>query len=1152
MRYVSSALKLEEFSLLDRYCQEEGIIFLSGIQALARLPLDQHRLDRANGLNTGGFVSGYRGSPIGSLDRELWQHASLFEEHDIVFQPGVNEELAATAVWGTQQVNLFPKSRFEGVFAMWYGKAPGLDRSTDAIRHGNAAGSAPFGGALVVAGDDHAAKSSTLPGYSDHALMDLNLPILSPSNVQDVLDFGLYGWALSRYSGSWVSMIVLTDTMDSASSVQIKTPEFLTPEHDKDVFIRLSDGALEQEARFLQEKLPLIQKFVEANPINKLISNPEQAKLGIVSAGKPFNDVREALAQLGVSTKADLENAGIRLLKLGMTWPLDENLIRLFSENTEQILVVEEKRAFIEGQIKEMLYGQNGPTIVGKKDAEGAPLFSATAELDVKDIEKVLASQLNLSTSDSIVKQLDTLDQKLIPITGGSRTDRLPLFCSGCPHNTSTKIPEGSRASAGIGCHYMAQWMDRDTYLFTQMGGEGANWVGQSPFTDEPHLFINLGDGTYFHSGLLAIRQAVAAGVNVTYKVLYNAAVAMTGGQPIDGELSVASLVAQLKAEGVQRVVVVSVTPASHKALDVEVFDRDELDSVQRELREVSGCTAIVYDQTCATELRRQRKRGKVVDSNVRVLINDAVCEGCGDCTLQSNCVSVEPLDTEFGYKRKINQTSCNKDISCAKGFCPSFVRVENAQLKKRSGVNVDLAELVAKIPVPEIRLTDTANILLAGVGGTGIVTVSALLGTAAHLDGLAVSTLDMTGLAQKGGAVFGHVRLTKHLDNLHSKHIPAGQTNVLVACDLVSGASRDALALLASEHTQSFVNTTMVPTANFVLRKQTDTGFSRLLDRVEKFSKNVFCIDGSGWTQSLMGGGATSNIFMLGVAYQAGGIPISIAALEQAMTLNGVAVAANKRAFHFGRMAAHDISQLPSGELLSSKEAMDPKQNPKTDQSLEAVVATRREHLTRYQNATLASSYQKFVDNVVQETNGLGESGKPFAYAVAVGYAKLLAYKDEYEVARLYTDGRFMDKLTSQFEPGYKLKFLLAPPLLTKNKKMQFGGWMWRGFQLLAKLKFLRGTPFDPFGYLADRREERGLIEEYEALIQNMLPQLTPTNLARAIEIAELTQTVSGFGHIKRKSIVDMKAKLKSLLVQFENPDRGASDTKAEDERAA
>ena len=1120
-------------SLDDRYAKQSGIVFLSGIHALVRALMEQHRLDTERGLQTAGFVSGYRGSPLAGLDKALWDQQPRLDALNLHFQPGVNEELAATAVWGSQQSNLFAGAKHDGVFGLWYGKAPGLDRASDAIRHANFAGTSPHGGVLLVVGDDHGCKSSTLPSHSELALKDLGIPVLNPADVQEVLDLSLFGWALSRYAGCWSGLVALADTMDSSATVALPHPDFVVPPHGYDVHIRLNDQPLDQEQRLYDVKLALAVKFARANGVNRTIGATGKTQLGIVTTGRAYLDVRQALFELGFQDEHSLTDAGIKILRLGMSWPLDRRLVQDFTRDVPRVLVVEEKRSFIEAELKELLYNTaNAPRIMGKRDEQGRSLFPGHGEIDVATIAQALATYVNAVPNISYLDSIARREAALRDVTARAKTERTPLFCAGCPHNMSTRVPEGSRASAGIGCHYMAQWMDRETHTFTQMGGEGANWVGQAPFTDEQHIFVNLGDGTYFHSGLLAIRQAVAAGVNVTYKILFNDAVAMTGGQPTDGSLTVADVVAQLKAEGVGLVSVVSDAPLAHRALDVPVHHRDQLDEVQRRHRDVIGCSAIIYQQACATELRRKRKRGLIEDPDVRVMINDAVCEGCGDCSVQSNCVAVEPIETEFGVKRSINQTACNKDLSCLKGFCPAFVIVKGGQLRTQTGVDMCLDEVRGLAPLPTpVGATDAdepATILVTGVGGTGIVTVSALLGMAAHIDGKAVSTLDMTGLAQKGGAVMSHVQIANDRTALHATRLANGKAQLMLTCDMVTGASQEALALL-QEDAIAIVNTAVAPTADFVLHQQSDVQLHQRLQRIAFFSGHVEKVDADRLTRLLLGDTAQTNVFLLGFGYQQGTIPLSIGAIERAIELNGVAVEKNLQAFHFGRLAAHDASRLPEVTRRPATSVMDPKRA----KDLATTIAERSALLVRYHDDRLAARYRKLVDRVAEREQQAKVGSEQLTRAVAETYPKLLAVKDEYEVARLYTDGRWQAKLASQFEGDFTVSYLLAPPLLG-SKKRWFGAWMGIGFKLLAKLKPLRGTWLDPFAYTRDRRQDQWLLRHFEELVDTLLAGLDGQNLDIAARVARLGLEAKGYGHVKARAIAELLDAERSLLEEF------------------
>ena len=1156
-------------SLADaRYGTATGTAFLTGVQAVARLPLDQRRLDASAGFDTAGFVSGYRGSPLGGLDQELWRNSARLTEHGVVFQPGINEDLAATAVWGSQQVGLFPGARHAGVFGMWYGKAPGLDRSTDAIRHANAAGTSPWGGVLAVVGDDHGCKSSTLPCASEYELRDLGVPVLAPADVQDVLDFGLAGWALSRYAGCWTGLIALTDIMDSALSVDVDLDRhrFVLPHRDAapahgtrparpEVHIRLADSPLEQESR-LELKLRLARAFASANPMDRIVASPYRPRLVVVTAGKAYADVREALDKLELRSEARIAQAGIRLVKLGMTWPLDAEQVRAFCHGADRILVIEEKRAFVEDQLKAILFG--APVeVVGKAPVNGvakgglAGGFSASGELDVPMIAATLVALLKRVTDTGYLGEVAAATGALPDDALKAGDARRPLYCAGCPHNTSTRVPQGSRAGAGIGCHYMAQWMDRSTATVTHMGAEGVNWIGQAPFTDERHIFANLGDGTYFHSGILAIRAAVAAGVNITYKILFNDAVAMTGGQPVEGGLTVRDIVVQVRAEGVADVRVVSDDPGRHRKSAFPVVSRREFDAVQRDLKEVPGCTVLIYDQTCAAQLRRRRKRGLARDPDVRVVINDAVCEGCGDCSVQSSCVAVVPLETEFGIKRTINQSACNKDLSCLDGFCPALVTVSGARPKARGPVQDDLAN---RLPDPDTD-TESANILIAGVGGTGVVTVSQLLGTAAHLDGRHVSTLDMTGLAQKGGAVLSHVRISASDAPHPPTRIPPVSVDMLIAADAVTAASRDVLPLASPQRTTVVLNSHVAPTAEFVLRQRDGIDFARLSDRLQLRAKRMATVDADAVTRALFASTATANVFLLGYAYQLGAIPVSVAALERAIAQNGVAVADNLDAFHHGRLAAHvdassagdqcaeplapgdGTSPFPAdsaaegGGRTALPSARSDVMQPRRTGTLAEQIAVRRAFLVDYQGESLARRYEYLIERVRVAESAVHPTEDGLVAAVAASYFKLLAVKDEYEVARLFSNrpaGVAVDfgaKLRSQFEPGYKITFHFAPPFIARRdangrpRKVALGGWFAPLLRVLAKLRWLRGTALDPFRYTRERWLDRELLLTFEADVETIVQRLDATNHARCVELAKLAAGIKGFGPVKETS---------------------------------
>ncbi len=1208
---------LREVTLDDKFTLERGRAFMSGTQALVRLPMLQRQRDLAAGLNTAGFISGYRGSPLGGVDQTLWKAKKHLAANHIVFQPGVNEDLAATSVWGSQQLNLFPGAKYDGVFAMWYGKGPGVDRCGDVFKHGNAAGSSRYGGALILAGDDHGAKSSTLPHQSDHIFKACGLPVLYPATVQEYLDLGLHGWAMSRYSGLWIGMKTVTEVVEASASVEIDPErvqivipqDFAMPEGGLN--IRWPDSPLEQEARLLDYKFYAALAYVRANKLNRTVIDSPRAWFGIVTGGKAYLDTRQALDDLGLD-EATCAEIGIRLFKCGVVWPLEAQSVSEFATGLKEILVVEEKRQILEYALKEELYNWRDdvrPKIYGKfdeKDGHGGEwsipqgnwLLPAEYELSPAIIAKAIAARLlnpgqygerfklTEEQRNRILGRLAVFERKekvfeSVKNSGwlGSRT---PTFCSGCPHNTSTRVPEGSRALAGIGCHFMATWKPgRNTSTFTQMGGEGVPWIGQAPFTETKHVFANLGDGTYFHSGSLAIRAAVAAKVNITYKILYNDAVAMTGGQPIDGTLTVPQIVDQMKAEGVAKIVVVTDEPEKYDALKssntfsgVAIEHRDRLDAVQRQLREHEGCTILIYDQTCASEKRRRRK--KIVngvpaypDPAKRAFINEAVCEGCGDCSAQSSCVSVEPLETEFGRKRKINQSTCNKDYSCVNGFCPSFVTVEGGKFLGSKAAQHAIANLSATTPSshgwPELPqptyvkasepgvVTNTKawGILVTGIGGTGVVTIGQLLGMAAHLEGKGVSVLDMAGLAQKGGAVFSHVQISERPDQLYSTRIAMGDADLLIGCDLVVSSGAEALSKLRQSVTRAVINADITPTAEFLNNPdwqiQSENLKRTILDAAGE--NDMDFIDANQIAVALLGDSLYTNPLMMGYAWQKGWIPLTLDSLLRAIELNGIQVEKNKAAFEWGRRCAVDYARVMAE--VRPAQVVELRRTPSLDDSIKI----RAAELTAYQDSAYAKRYTDLLARVRQVEadrlgpNAKGESSTRLSHAVARYYFKLLAYKDEYEVARLHSNGEFQKKIAQQFEGDYKVYYYLAPPLLSKidpdtgkPRKIRFGPWMGTAFSLLAKLKFLRGGAFDIFGKTEERRMERELIKQYEATVDEVLAKLTPANVDIAVQLLSLPEQIRGFGHVKQANVKKFQEAHASLLTQL----RGGSPSTA------
>ena len=1171
------ASPLSSVSLDDKYTAKSGAIFLSGIQALARLPLIQRQRDAAAGLNTAGFISGYRGSPLGGLDETLWKAKAHLDAHHVRFVPGVNEDLAATAVWGSQTVDLIGAANYDGVFAMWYGKGPGVDRCGDVFKHMNHAGTSRHGGVLLVAGDDHGAYSSTLPHQSDHIFAACMVPLLYPCNVQEYLDLGVHGWAMSRFSGCTVAFKALADTVESSAAVdadphrvQVNIPrDFVMPEGGLNA--RLSSDPLgmqarKQEALMQDYKIYAALAYARANKLNHTTIDSPGARLGIIASGKSYLDVLEALEALGIDA-AMAAQVGLRLFKVSMPWPLEPDSVREFAQGLDEILVVEEKRQMVEYQLKEQLYNWRDdvrPHIIGKFDDKGewvAPrgewLLTSKADFSVSQVARVIAGRIarlvtEPATCDLIRARLAFLDAKDAVLRKAVDTPFRPAFyCSGCPHNTSTKVPDGSFALAGIGCHVMATAIyPAMNKLTTHMGGEGAPWIGQSAFSKVPHVFQNLGDGTYFHSGYLAIRATVAANVNITYKILYNDAVAMTGGQPVDGQTSVPMIAQQMAAEGVKRIALVTEDLAryadrSNLPAIVSLHYRKDMDAVQRELRTIEGVSVLIYDQTCAAEKRRRRKAGAhgaragaFPDPAKRMLINEAVCEGCGDCGVQSNCTAILPKETEFGRKRSIDQSSCNKDYSCVNGFCPSFVTVEGGTLKKsKAGVIKNNADDdFGALPEPVLPSLDAPyNILINGIGGTGVITVGALMGMAAHLEAKGDSVLDMTGMSQKNGSVTSHVKLARSPAHLLAQRIATGEADLVLGCDMLTAGAHDAISKMRPGRTMAVINLHQQPPGTFTQ----DADWQYPVAQVRALiceavgapaADSADFIDATRLATALMGDSIAANLFMLGYAWQKGRIPLTEAALLRAIELNGVAIASNKRSFLWGRRAAVDLERV---ERIATPAQPIVVQMPL---SLDNLITKRIAALTAYQNAAYAQRYATLVAQVraIETAQGLGTK---LSSAVATYYFKLMAYKDEYEVARLYTDGRFVEQLKAQFEGDFSLTFHLAPPLFAKKDgnghpvKAEFGAWMWRAFKLLARFKGVRGGAFDVFGYSAERKMERALIVEYRAMIEGVLVGLNAGNIADAVALANLPEQVRGFGHVKAAAVARFRAEKARLL---------------------
>ena len=1168
---------LETVTLDDKYSLASGRAFMSGVQALVRLPMLQRERDLAAGLNTGGFISGYRGSPLGGYDQALWAAKKHLADKHIVFQPGVNEELGATAVWGTQQLDLYPQSqKYDGVFGIWYGKGPGVDRCSDVFKHANMAGTSRHGGVIAIAGDDHVSKSSTAAHQSDHIFKACGLPVFFPSDVQGILDMGLHAIAMSRFSGVWSGMKTIQEVVESSASVvvdpdrvKIVLPEdFVMPPGG--LHIRWPDAPLEQEARLMDYKWYAALAYVRANKLNHNVIAGPNDRFGIIATGKAYNDTRQALADLGLDGDT-CRAIGLRLHKVNVVWPLEATITRDFAQGLQEILVVEEKRQVIEYQLKEELYNWRAdvrPNVLGKFDEPAGDnsggewsmpnpsenwLLRAKADLTPAIIAKAIAKRLKkLGVSADIAARMDerlailaAREQQLseLKIDTG---ERQPWFCSGCPHNTSTRVPEGSRALAGIGCHYMATWMDRSTTTFSQMGGEGVAWVGQAPFTTDQHVFANLGDGTYFHSGSLAVRQSIAAGVNITYKVLYNDAVAMTGGQQV-GERpeghTVLQIMKSLLAEGAVKLIIVTDEPAKYDGVQLEpgvtVHHRDELDALQRQFREIKGTSVIIYDQTCATEKRRRRKRGKLADPEKRVVINEAVCEGCGDCSVQSNCLSVEPVETEFGRKRRINQNSCNKDYSCVKGFCPSFVTVEGGQLRKpKKDARVDPRTL-PPLPEPALPLAEKAwGIVVGGVGGTGVITIGSLLGMAAHLEGKGVVTQDAGGLAQKGGATWSHIQIANRPEAIFTTKVDTAQADLVIACDSIVGATKYTLTVMQQGRTFVALNTHGTPTAAFVKNAdwQFPGGNCEAAVRDSVGAALVGAFDAEQVAVQMLGDSIYTNPLLLGYAWQRGRIPLSHAALLRAMELNAVQVENNKLAFEWGRRCAHDLAAVQA--QFKAQAVIQFIKKPGLDETLR----TRVDFLTGYQDAAYAAQYQAFVEQVRAQESQLGSSSA-LTEAVARYLFKLMAYKDEYEVARLHTDPAFTAKIAAMFEGDYKLVHHLAPPLIAKTNdkgeliKQPFGPWVRNVFGVLAKLKGLRnlaGGALDIFGRSTERQTERALISEYRACVEELLQTLNADNRALAAEIARIPEEIRGYGHVKERHLKAARTKWQALMQQW------------------
>ncbi|MCZ0738530.1 indolepyruvate ferredoxin oxidoreductase family protein [Phreatobacter sp. AB_2022a] len=1133
---------LADYRLADRYAATEGRVFLTGTQALVRIVLDQARRDRAAGLATAGFVSGYRGSPLGAVDLELWRAKAQLAEHRIEFLPAVNEDLAATAVLGSQQVEGNPKRDVQGVFGLWYGKGPGVDRAGDALKHGNAYGSSPHGGVLVVAGDDHGCVSSSMPHQSDVAFMSWFMPTLNPADIGEYLSFGAYGYALSRFSGMWVGFKAISETVESGASVVLPAerrfvvPDFVSPPGG--LHYRWPDLPGPQIEERMEAKKHATYAFARANPIDRAIYGVAGATFGIVTTGKGHLDLMEALRLIGLD-EAACRRMGIDIYKVGMVWPLALHDALEFVRGKREILVIEEKRGIIESQFKEYFYdypGAKPDRMVGKHDETGARLVSWIGELSPRMLAPIVAARLDaIFPGLGLAARAEALrpaPERIITVAGATRT---PYFCSGCPHNSSTRVPEGSQALAGIGCHFMASWMDRETTSLIQMGGEGVNWAASSRFTGRGHVFQNLGEGTYYHSGSMAIRQAIAAKANITYKILYNDAVAMTGGQPVDGPISVRAIAHGVRAEGVARIALVSDDPSRFRASDLPVgvtlHHRRSLDAVQRELRNVPGVTVLIYDQACATETRRRRKRGEAPDPARFAVINDLVCEGCGDCSVASNCLSVEPKETPFGRKRQINLSSCNKDFSCLDGFCPSFVTVEGGRRRARGGSGLDAVAEAARLgePVPP-SLEQPYDLIVTGVGGTGVITVGALIAMAGHLEGRGASVLDFTGFAQKFGPVISYLRLAKTPAELHQVRVDQGAADALIGCDMVVSSAPKASGTYR-RGMKAVINTAEMPTGDIVRRRDADLGAALRLAAIDDRlgEGNVARLDANRMAETLMGDGVYANMIMLGFAFQQGLVPLSAAALGRAIDLNGVAVERNHQAFAWGRLASAAPDRIARALGAGAEPA----------ETLDRLVARRVEFLTAYQDAAYAERYRARIAALRTAEARFGS--ERLTAAAARSLFKLMAYKDEYEVARLHMATGFREALARDFEGDFKIAYHLAPPLLSFGRdargrplKRRFGPWIAGPLRLLAGLRRLRGTAFDPFGYLAERRAERDLIGWFETILDGLVEGLDAADLDAAVAIAAAPMDIRGFGPVKDEAMKRVRADVADRLARL------------------
>ena len=1142
-----------DYSLDDKYLLDEGRVFLSGTQALVKLPLIQKKIDELNNLNTAGFISGYPGSPLGGYDHALHQASNFLKDKQIVFQPGINEDLAATALHGTQQTTLVDNPKHDGVFGIWFGKGPGVDRSGDALKHGNYAGSSKHGGVLALAGDDHAAKSSTTAHQSDHAFIHFGMPILNPATVQDYIDFGLMGIAMSRYSGCWIGMKCITDTVESAASVDIGLKRFnpvLPDISDEEGELHLQWGYMPamSESRLYKQRLPAAQAFARANSIDKVIFQG-QKKLAIVTSGKAYLDVRQSLDELGLSEKL-CSKIGISLYKVGMVWPLEPKNISNFVNGNEEVLVIEEKRAIVEDQLMKYLFNEKDrPLIIGKKDEFGNDLVPSEGELSPSQIALIIAKRIKgLSLNIELESKVEEIETLLANINSAPVSDlfRLPSFCAGCPHNTSTKVPDDSFAFGGIGCHGMATFMpERKTYNLGQMGGEGVMWTGIAPFTETNHIFQNLGDGTYYHSGILALRAAIASKANITFKILVNDAIAMTGGQEISGKVQVDNLSWQVHSEGAKKVVVMTDYPEKYPANSsfapgVKIYQRDELDKVQRELREIKGVTVILYDQYCATELRRRRKRGLAEEPNKRIFINPLVCEGCGDCGVQSNCIAIEPHESKFGRKREINQSACNKDYSCTKGYCPSFLTVTGGTLKKKGNKhkqNENPKYQNKDLPTPVVcDLNKPFNILLTGIGGSGVITLGAIIGTAAHLENKGASTLDVAGLAQRNGPVTSHLRVANSPSDLHSTRIASGSADLIIGCDIVVTTGIESISKINRNHTNMVINSHVAPTSNFASNPDLDLSSARMIKGLKEIASPelMHIVNATKFATSLMGNSIAANLFLVGYAIQKGLFPISLSAIERAIELNGVSIDMNKESIYWGRLAALDIKKL---ETITSAD------NKSIDysESLSSMIDDRYNFLISYQNIKYAEKYKALIHKIIKIDDSVPNNRDDLSIAAAKFYFKLMAYKDEYEVARLHTGDDIKKYLDDKLEGDYKIEYSLAPPVFGGRDKIsgrypkrKLPSFTYYLFAIMKHFKFLRGTSFDVFGMSTHRKIERGLISEYESMFTEIESNINIENYDAAVKIALLPDHIKGYDVVKESNIEKSKLLKEQYFNEF------------------